>query len=799
MLVYTASKAEFIEDVRSNRIEEIINNEVRRKLNRNSPKNEILSWKYSLDFMLKILIDPEIPSSAGVAIEYSIPLTNRRVDFILTGKNEELKDTAVIIELKQWSEARKTEKDGIVRTVINGADREVNHPSYQAWSYAALIEDYNETVRKESIKLQPCAYLHNMKSHNAINDPFYSFHTDKAPVFISEDAFRLSEFLKRFVKYGDTDDIMYRIEHGVIKPSKTLADSLTSMLDGNREFILLDEQKIVYETALDLAYKSQEQGKQTLIVKGGPGTGKSVVAINLLVEFTKREMLAQYVTKNSAPREVFKSMLTGTRRKTQIDNLFKGSGSYVDVKSNYFNVLIVDEAHRLNEKGGLYGNLGENQIKELIHSSRLSVFFIDEAQRVTFQDIGSVAAIRQWASELGSTTCELELESQFRCNGSDGYLAWIDNTLGVRPTANETLEDIDYDFRVFDDPNSLREAIIEKNRLSNKARMVAGYCWDWNSKKDSNAYDIILPEYKFKARWNLTRDGSLWLISEDSVSEIGCIHTCQGLELDYVGVIIGGDFVIRDGSPVTDAAKRSSRDKSIRGYKKLLKQDSAKAKVLADEIIKNTYRTLMTRGLKGCYIFCADKETNEYFKSLIHKPSTDVSVRDTANAKYPGLTLPVLDKRDIRPYVDCVPVYDLKIAAGKFGDTQSIDEAGHDWVLLPDAFRIQPGLFVAQVVGESMNRHIPNGAWCLFRLNPTGTRQGKVVVAQHKNIQDADTGAEYTVKVYESLKITSEDGTWRHEKVLLKPDTNHPGYKPIEVTGNELGELKIIAELVAII
>ena len=423
--------------------------------------------------MFQVLVDPEIPASAGVSIEYNIPLTNRRVDFILTGKDANRQDTAVIVELKQWQEAQITSKDAIVKTRFQHGVKETNHPSYQAWSYAALIEDYNQTVRDEAIILQPCAYLHNMKSADVINDDFYAEHIKKAPVFISPDALKLAEFLKQSVKYGDSDNIMYRIEHGKIKPSKNLADALVSMLDGNPEFLMIDEQKLVFETALDLAHKAQKGSKQTLIVKGGPGTGKSVVAINLLAELTKRELLTQYVSKNAAPREVFKKMLTGSRKKTHIDNMFKGSGGYIDTPENTFGALLVDEAHRLNEKSGLYGNLGENQIKELVAASHFNIFFIDEAQRVTLKDIGSVEVINQWADTLKSTVTELDLSSQFRCNGSDGYLAWIDNTLQIRETANTTLEDIDYDVKVFDDPNELRKAIFEKNRANNKARMVA--------------------------------------------------------------------------------------------------------------------------------------------------------------------------------------------------------------------------------------------------------------------------------------------------------------------------------------
>ena len=792
MIVYSATKREFIDDVRSNKIAGIIENEVLRKLNRNSPRNERISWENSLQFMSQILWDDGIPSSAGVAIEYNLPMTNRRVDFILTGKDPEHNDTAIIVELKQWQDVEKTHKDAIVRTRLQRGEVETNHPSYQAWSYAALIEDYNETVRKESIRLQPCAYLHNLKSRSVIDDPFYSSHTEKAPVFVSQDALKLSEFLKQHVKYGDSNNIMYRIEHGVIKPSKNLADAMASMLAGNSEFLMIDEQKLVYETALDLAHKAQHGKKQTLIVKGGPGTGKSVVAINLLGELTNREMLVQYVSKNAAPRAVFKEKLTCSKKKTHIDQMFKGSGAYIEVEPNQFGALIVDEAHRLNEKSGLYSNLGENQIKELIAASQFNIFFIDEAQRVTLSDIGTINEIKLWANKLGSIVTELELVSQFRCNGSDGYLAWVDNSLQIRETANPTLEDIDYEVKIFDDPNQLRAAIVEKNRVSNKARLVAGYCWDWASKKDKSAFDIVIPEFNFKARWNLDEDGSLWLIAPHSVEQIGCIHTCQGLELDYIGVIIGNDFVIRDGVAITDAGKRSSRDKSIRGFKKLLKEEQDKAKQLTSEIIKNTYRTLMTRGQKGCYIFCTDKETREYFKVIANRQG---QVTNDVTTDYPGLDLNVVSFEEAKPYKTHVPIYDLQAAAGGFSDFQIMEEC--QWVELPNHINVSEGMFVMQVIGESMNRRIPNGSWCLFKANPGGTRNGKVVLVQHREIEDPDQGGEYTVKVYSSEKVL-EEGVVVNSKISLKPDSTSFGYKPI-VFERDLEDLVILGEFLVVV
>jgi hypothetical protein len=617
LIVYKSTKKSFLKDILTNDIENIILKAFEKKLHHTTSKNEIKSWKNSLIYMNTILIDEGIPDDCGIAIEYQIPQTSKRVDFIITGKDENKNEHVVIIELKQWQEAELTEKDGIVKTRFQHGFVETSHPSYQAWSYAALLKGFNETVYSENIELNPCAYLFNYIDNGVLNNEFYSTYIEKAPTFLKSDALKLREFIKKYVKYGDKSKIIYRIDNGKIKPSKSLADSMASMLKGNKEFIMIDDQKVVFETAVDLAKKSNLKNKNVLLVEGGPGTGKSVVAVNLLVELTKLGLVSQYVTKNAAPRAVYESKLTGTMKKTEITNLFTGSGAFVNTRKNTFDALIVDEAHRLNEKSGMFKNYGENQIKEIINSSKFSIFFLDEDQKVTWNDIGEKEEIIKWVKDHKVNYTKLDLKSQFRCNGEDGYLAWLDNVLQIRETANLKISNLGYDFRILDTPNELRDLIFEKNKIDNKARLVAGYCWDWISKKNKNLYDINFPEHNFKMRWNLTTDGSLWIINPKTVNEIGCIHTCQGLEVDYVGVIIGPDLIARDNKIITDPSKRAKTDSSLRGFNILYKKDPKAALRKADLIIKNTYRTLLTRGMKGCYVYFTDEETKEYFKQFI--------------------------------------------------------------------------------------------------------------------------------------------------------------------------------------
>jgi DUF2075 family protein len=280
---------------------------------------------------------------------------------------------------------------------------------------------------------------------------------------------------------------------------------------------------------------------------------------------------------------------------------------------------VVDESHRLNEKSGLYSNYGFNQVKELIDAAQVTVFFLDEKQRVTLKDIGSKAEIMKWAAAAGAEVQELRLTSQFRCNGSESYLNWLDETLGIPTSEPYVSEPLGFDFQVVSSPHELRAIIEVKNQERNKARLVAGYCWTWPNKKKiiDQVYDVVLPEHDFAIRWNLTQDGGLWIMNPESVREIGCVHTCQGLEVDYVGVIVGPDFVVRDGQVVTDANKRAKSDKTVLGHKKMCKTQPKETAALLDSIIKNTYRTLLTRGMLGCYVYFTDQETERFFRQQL--------------------------------------------------------------------------------------------------------------------------------------------------------------------------------------
>ena len=358
---------------------------------------------------------------------------------------------------------------------------------------------------------------------------------------------------------------------------------------------------------------------------GTRGTGKTTIVHAVIKMYLKlngdNSSLATSIALLAPTGRAAKRLSESTNMEASTIHRFLGYTGDNHFAYNKYNktssrLIIVDEAHRLTEKSDFYGH-GENQIKEIINSSNFSMFFLDENQRVTLKDIGKEETIKKFAKQLNAGVYTYELNSQFRCNGSDGYIAWLDNILEIRETANFDIDGFDYEFKVFDDPNELRNAIEDKNKINNKSRIVAGYCWEWPkiNRTNPNYNDIIIPEYNFEMSWNL--DGSeIFALGKNTVKQAGCIHTTQGLEFDYVGVIIGNDLRYENDHIITDHTKRAKTDSSLKGLNLYPKEEQYE---IADEIIKNTYRTLMTRGMKGCYIYCTDKNLQNYFKERLNK------------------------------------------------------------------------------------------------------------------------------------------------------------------------------------
>ncbi len=613
MILFSCLKKEFIEAINYGVISNRVYYAYKQKMGKKTKLSQIKSWANSLPFMKDILID--LPDNVGITIEYGIPLTSKMVDVIISGYDENKKPVIILVELKQWEYVYDVrDRDAVVKTLIGSKEINSLHPSYQVLSYKELMQNYNVNIDINKVNIIPLVYLHNydLRSDDDILNKKFAPYYKKALMFGKNDIDELKSYIHDNIKFGDNLEVMQMIDNSEIKPTKKLLDVIGNVLETKKEFLLLDEQKVIMEEISKYAYMSfTDNKKRVMIIKGGPGTGKSVLAINALGELLSIGLMGAYVSKNMAPRAVYKTMVLNGDKKISINELFKGSGFFFRDKCNKYDFLLIDEAHRLQEKSGLHNNIGENQIKEIINAARLSVFFVDEKQIVTLKDIGRIANIKDWAKFYEALVIEMELNSQFRCNGSDNYLDFIDKLLYNKREKNS----FNFDFQVMDSPHDLRELVIEKN-TNNNARLVAGFCWTRNGKNADNQDYLDIKIDDFGMSWNL-KHGEPFAIRENAINEIGCIHNVQGLEFDYIGVIIGPDLKYREGKIITDCKERASTEKSLYGLYVLMKKDKTYYQNLADTIIRNTYRVLLTRGIKGCYVYSVDKELQKYLKKII--------------------------------------------------------------------------------------------------------------------------------------------------------------------------------------
>jgi DUF2075 family protein len=624
MIIYSNTASGFREDVDSgNKIVNAIDAALRQKMGRAVGHREKEAWQNSLGFMERVLRRAHIPDDCGVLVEYVIPATSNRIDFLVSGRNGSGEDNFVLIELKQWQKAESTDLDGIVMTAVGGGVRETRHPSYQAYSYKAFLADYNEDVSSGELGAHACAFLHNYEPSNPepLRSSFYGKYLEEAPIYFKNDQAELEAFLTRHVGGGKGVEILYRLEEGRLKPTKKLMDFVGSLFGGGSDFVLLDEQKSAFEIARSVAIGgAAEKGKQVVVIKGGPGTGKSVVSMNLLGVLLKHGLSAQFVAPNASFRDVMMRTLARGNSLVRLKSLFKGSSSFTDSSRDAFDVVIVDEAHRL-KNGAAYQYRGENQIEDIVKAAKVSIFFVDDSQVIRPEDIGSTAEIRRVATGFGAEVSEIELVAQFRCSGATGYVNWLDDVLRIRDTANFDGWDRDaFEFKIFDNPNDLHAEILAKHSGGLKARLLAGYAWKWSGlsegNRDAQKCDVEVPEFDFRLPWNSRKIGTTWAMDEGGVSQVGCIHTSQGLEFDYVGVIVGKDlrFDVGSGRYVTEW--NSYKD---RNGKKGMKEKPEELNLL----VRNIYKVLMTRGIKGCYVYFEDKEMEKIFKERLAATSKE--------------------------------------------------------------------------------------------------------------------------------------------------------------------------------
>lgn len=627
MVLYSHSYEKFKQDVSSLTLTKTLVERFETVYHTGVKESERRSFENSLSAMHTIMSRTPLPDDCGISIEYNLPHTNRRIDFIIAGEDQERKKNLVIVELKQWESASPTAMDGIVRTFLHKGIKETSHPSYQAYGYKNFFTTFNEAVYNGDIEVSSCAFLHNYLKNEPepLLDEIYMHYVNDSPLFFREHATNLAEFIFSQVGKGKGLDILYKVENGRIRPSVKLVDAVGSLFKGNEFFLLLDEQKVLFETLIHTPITEQ---KQVVIIKGGPGTGKSVLSFNLLYGMLKRGKNVVLVAPNASFRQVMKMKLqqSGMKKSSKdisntmvLDHIITGSAGFVETPSNQYDVIIVDEAHRLKDNKA-YQYRGENQIRDVINASRLTIFFVDDLQSIRPEDIGSVKNIKKVANPFNATVKEHLLDVQFRCSGMDGYINWVNHILHIHSSANFDSWDIDaFDFTLCDSPHEVYEHVLEKIHEGYEARMLAGYAWKWTSEKDGNAdgqiEDVVIEEHNFSMPWNARSSSTTWAIDTKGIHQIGCIHTSQGLEFDYVGLIIGKDLQYNPDKKELFASWDNYKDAS---GKKTLKDNPQQL----TQLVKNIYKVLLTRAMKGCYIYCHDENLREYIRTCLPKEAS---------------------------------------------------------------------------------------------------------------------------------------------------------------------------------
>ena len=623
MRLYQGSSLEFIKDNQQNIIVEKLSKEFFKHFRQNPQPSEALSWKNSLKEVSNIFDHLKFYDH-GILLEYQLPLTSKRLDCLICGKDNLDKENAVIIELKQWTETSDAAGDNEVSVQWGLEYRDLLHPSSQVGQYATYLTNVH-TAFQSNINLSACAYLHNYI--NSDNDALLKSKFDKVrndfPVFFKNQVSILEQYLLDKLKKGDGLPTLEKIINGNYQPSKKLMIEVGNVLKSRSPYVLLDNQLIVFDKVKSLVENADKTNLKTaVIVKGGPGTGKSVIALHLLTYFLNEGKISHYATGSKAFTETFREMFG-----KKSHDVFKYFNNYQEAQKDTLDLLICDEAHRIRETSAnrfQKKTTAKNvpQLYEILKVAKISVLFIDDNQIVRPGEIGSIAYVKEYAKSKNVQVIEFELESQFRCNGSDGFINWLNNTLAIKNTANVIWNEGDestFDFRIMKSPTELENTINDRITEGNTGRMVAGFCWPWSEpdKLGNLISDVKIGDYQ--KPWNAKPinniklapgipKASLWATDPNGINQIGCVYTAQGFEFDYVGVIIGKDLVYNLENSTWVGNPNVSHDHTVK-----------KDKSLFLDYMKNTYKILLTRGMKGCYVYFEDKETELFFKSRMEK------------------------------------------------------------------------------------------------------------------------------------------------------------------------------------
>ena len=543
-----------------------------------------------------------------------------------------------------------------------------------------------------------------------------------------------------------------------------------------------------------------QDNHDTLIIEGGAGTGKTVLATFLfkliktdiedfnfedfgeeegkILDLVKKLKLKYPDPKMAlvVPMSSFRNTLKKVFKNVKglRANMVMGPSQFA--KGEY-DIVLVDESHRLRRRvnlGTYFGafdktcerlNLDKDNCSELdwiLKRADKKILFYDEDQSIKPSD----TLTEDFARLKSSSRTKVEyLRSQIRVSGGNDYVDFIEKLLNCNLEITENkFSPKNYDLKLFGSISDMKYEITKRDEEYGLSRLIAGYAWPWISKNNNNLNDIVIQDVELK--WNSVSDD--WVNSENSINEVGCIHTTQGYDLNYAGIIFGKEISYDKNKKKIIIIPDNYHDRNGR----LSITDPTEL----ENFIKNIYKTILLRGIKGTYIYACDENLRDYLKDFIEYQEDNSS----------NVSLPVISET---PSEYSIPLYDLKAAAGGFSDLQTVENC--KWVELPTGYRYSEDFFACYVIGESMNKIIPNGSICLFRKYSGGSREGKIVLVEHTNIQDPDFGSGYTIKEYHSKKVV-EESIWFHESIILKPLSHNPDYQDILIAGDELTTLRVI-------
>lgn len=547
---------------------------------------------------------------------------------------------------------------------------------------------------------------------------------------------------------------------------------------------------------------------QSIFVEGSAGTGKTILATYLIkllhsplpsddeieelegAKMTEYELLRLFHEKFKNPKIALVVPMTSLRN--SLKTVFRAIGGLSpkmvigpsDATKEFYDLLIVDESHRLAQRKNIpnYGTfdainrqlgLGNEgtQLDWILMNSKNQLFFYDDAQSIKPSDIPK----ETFDLLKKKSRSPIKLTSQMRVSAGSDYINFVDSLLKCKPTLQLEIPD-SYDLVHFTSFSDFYEAITRKEQELGLCRMIAGYSWPWISKTDKTKFDIEIEG--FSLQWNNTHVD--WINSANPKIEVGCIHTTQGYDLNYAGIIFGHEITYnKEFNRIEIIGKNYFDRNGSAGIK-----DPEKLK----EYIINIYKTIMYRGIKGTYIYACDPELRRYLSRI---------VKTVSNSKEISLSkFNIVELEQLMPYENAIPLIDIQAAAGNFSSLQSHSEL--IWIEPPLGVEAKKGYFVCKVVGESMNKRIPNGSYCLFKQDEGGSRNGKIVLVESTSINDSEFGSGYTVKEYHSIKKVSEDG-WEHKSIILKPLSTIDSYDSIELSEDDLMNFKVVGVFESVI